>query len=370
MAKILYVDDDKHMLEIFEALFAERFDVVTCGSAASALEILRSEAVGVLLADQEMPEMNGIELALKVRELNPGVVRILTTGGNGDSGGEAVNNGLVRTCIRKPWEQDELTQSLEQALECHELHMRASELEARMVANERLYALGLATAGIIHEIRNPLTSLAGNVDVRATELERVLAHLERGETDAAAKIVRGLCAYVQEDVESIAMLTDVCKGVEQSGASADRREYTDLVEVVRTLLQGAQGNLRGNSSLKVDLDKDVPRIRGSRSKLAQIFLNLFVNALQSQPDEEVGVTVSVSVKRKGDQVFLIVEDTGIGIPGGALSEIFKPFFTTKEEGGTGLGLAITRKLVEEMHGSIEVESVPGQGARFTVGFPA
>jgi two-component system, NtrC family, sensor kinase len=109
-------------------------------------------------------------------------------------------------------------------------------------------------------------------------------------------------------------------------------------------------------------------VRAVEHKLQQVFLNLFLNARDAMPK---GGWVTVASRREGDHVFVVVSDTGAGIPSEHLARIYDPFFSTKPIGqGTGLGLSITYGIVQEHQGTIVCDSQVGQGTRFTVSFPA
>jgi signal transduction histidine kinase len=131
-----------------------------------------------------------------------------------------------------------------------------------------------------------------------------------------------------------------------------------------------RGQLMKQARLEAEVNR-VPTIRGNRTKLGQVVLNLLVNALQALPEGRRSENrVAVRLGEADGHVRLEVEDNGAGIPAAIRTRIFDPFFTTKKKGGTGLGLAISRTIVEEFGGRIEVEGQEGRGTRFTVVLPA
>jgi signal transduction histidine kinase len=139
---------------------------------------------------------------------------------------------------------------------------------------------------------------------------------------------------------------------------------------VRVTLTSLRSALRRRGVLELDLAR-VPRVAGSPTALSQVALNLVVNALEALPEDSGGRanTINLRLRQEGSQARLDVEDTGPGMPREVLSHIFEPFFTTKADGGTGLGLAVSKRIVEELGGTITVESQVGQGTRFTVRLP-
>ena len=123
------------------------------------------------------------------------------------------------------------------------------------------------------------------------------------------------------------------------------------------------------AEVQCDLET-LPTVRGSRTKLGQVVLNLLVNALQSLPERSrVENRVSITLRREGRQARLDVVDNGRGITEANLEKVFDPFFTTTADGGTGLGLAISRRIVEEVGGMIHVTSQANVGSRFAVYLP-
>jgi len=143
---------------------------------------------------------------------------------------------------------------------------------------------------------------------------------------------------------------------------------TDLNKVIRETLTLVEHQF-ANAQVKIDtaFDPTIGKVKGSPGKLQQVFLNLFLNARDAM---ESGGTLTVETKRKDKAVRIIVADTGSGIQAENLARIFDPFFTTKGiRKGTGLGLSVSYGIVREHGGEIEVESRPGQGARFSLTFP-
>jgi signal transduction histidine kinase len=152
-----------------------------------------------------------------------------------------------------------------------------------------------------------------------------------------------------------------------SGTGADRANV-DLNAVINDVLGLLEHQLE-NSKIKVrrELESPSPVVTGAEYKLQQVFLNLFLNARDAMPK---GGWLSVVTRIEGDRALITVGDTGSGIPSEHLARIYDPFFTTKSIGqGTGLGLSISYGIVREHGGSIAVESVLGQGTRFTVSMP-
>lgn len=372
MAKVLYVDDDLANLTVFEAICGDELEVLTSDSGARALELMAEEEVAVLLTDQRMPGMSGVELAEQARERFPDTIRILITAYS-DIGEaiDAINRGQVRSYLRKPWDSDVLLATLREAVDLFGTRKKVAELERRMHETQRLYALGVVAAGLAHELRNPISVVSGSNDLIALRL--LEAEEGRGPAQGWSDAQRAVLADIGEQVElsqaAVEQMLEICKGVELGNRRRDREQSCDLVEVVTLTLRAAYGTVKHRATVATDLEDGLPRVRGNRNQLAQVILNLILNAMQAFPDASEDNRVEVRVARSGDAVQVTIQDNGPGMPEEVRERIFHPFFTTKTDGGTGLGLAISKRIVEESGGRIEVESELGRGASFAVTLP-
>src|SRR3954469_2866845 len=209
--KVLFVDDDPANLVVCEAACGDDFDVVTAASAEAALECMRREEVGVIVADQRMPGTTGVELLERVRVEYPDTVRVLITAYSDIQAAiAAINRGRVRRYLRKPWEPGELKAELADALDIYAMSRKLSAMDVRLRQTERVYALGIVAASIAHEMKNPMMwvtnslsfaqgelrkrsqqSVAGPVKARLEEIEASLTDTRTG-TDRVMDIVRGI----------------------------------------------------------------------------------------------------------------------------------------------------------------------------------
>src|SRR4051794_16779011 len=172
--RVLFVDDDEENLLVAEAVCGDDFSVLTARSGAEALSLMRSHEVGVIISDQRMPEMTGVELLEKVQAEFPDTVRLLVTAYSDISAAiDSINRGQVRRYLRKPWEPEELKAEISDALERYLTQRRVRELERRLIQTERVYALGIVAAGIGHELRNPISWISTNLQHSLSELEEL-----------------------------------------------------------------------------------------------------------------------------------------------------------------------------------------------------
>ncbi|MBN1210402.1 MAG: MASE1 domain-containing protein [Myxococcaceae bacterium] len=235
------------------------------------------------------------------------------------------------------------------------------ELRARLVAAERVAALGTLAAAVGHEINNPLNYLELSLVAAARRLGQGMA----GQAEALA-YVHG----AQEGAERIRRIVEDLRMFSREGAEDHRP--VELRAVVMPALRMMRHLLHGRARLVEDHGPS-PRVLGSEARLGQVLLNLLVNAAQAIPEgapERNEVRIRTSTAPDG-RARVEISDTGRGIPPDVLPRIFEPFFTTRtSEEGTGLGLSICQQIVRAHGGELHVHSEPGNGSVFTVLLPA
>jgi signal transduction histidine kinase len=221
-------------------------------------------------------------------------------------------------------------------------------------------SLGRLSAGVAHEINNPLAIINEKAG-----LIKDMFTLKRDYAEDPKLI--GLADAIIYSVERCAKITQRLLGFARHVDSKPQR--VDIVEVIHEVLGflGKEAEYR-SITLSVDAVPDIPNIQSDRGRLQEIFLNLFNNSFAAMND---GGRLAITVRRTGtDFISAIVADTGCGISESDLKRIFEPFFSTKTgKGGTGLGLSITYGLIQELGGSISVQSEVGKGTEFTLQLP-
>lgn len=235
------------------------------------------------------------------------------------------------------------------------------EQQKQLIEAEKLSMIGQLSSGVAHEINNPMTSIMGYAELS----QKILA----GEALSAdsVKECREFLKIVQD--EAVRCQTIVKTLLQFARRQKDEMVKTDILGVLEASLAVAKFHMkRSHIDVKKDFAADLPAIMADPNQLQQVFLNMIINARDAM---ETGGVLSLKAAR-GDQDHLEVRfsDTGCGIPDDKLEDIFKPLFTTKEEGkGTGLGLSICQDIVERHHGTIEVASRVGQGTTFVIRLP-
>ncbi len=366
MTTILYVDDDSDNLIVFEALCAGHFSTMTAESGAEALAILQAQEVAVLLADQRMPEMTGVELAERAAADHPDTVRILITAYSDLSEAiDAINRGQVRSYLRKPWDKEELFAILREALTTYATRKRVRQLELHMLATERVYTLGVVTAGIAHELKSPLRALSDGMDVVRGRIAEASALARDGAGLEAAKLLESLEPFLDAQATSTAAMQEICRGFEVSNYNVDPSELCNMQEVVQTAARLVLASNDGGCDLQVECE-DTPQVFGNRHRLGRVIINLLINALESVSSvDEPAVQIRLHNGIPG-KVVVDVVDNGAGIAAKEQARVFDAFYSTKESSGTGLGLAMSKRIVEEVGGSLTLESVSHQGTKFSL----
>lgn len=228
------------------------------------------------------------------------------------------------------------------------------EMGERVRRQERLATVGSLAAGIAHEIRNPLASLSGSIQVLQGELDL------KGDDKHLMDIV------VRETDRLNTIITEFLEYARPGSADTDQVELLSVLDETVALLKNSK---RYSDDIRIILDVDLKvRLKGDAQRLRQVFWNLLINACQAMPNGgEITITAMPFSLVEDDTSWceIIIADTGVGIAREHRDKIFDPFFTTKT-GGTGLGLAIVYRIVEDHGGAIVVDSEPGKGTQVRI----
>ena len=239
-------------------------------------------------------------------------------------------------------------------------------LEREVAESARLAALGRLSAGVAHELNNPLTHLALAVD----GLRRTLDGVGPGGAAAAIGVARVRLSQIAEDVERMVLVARELRLF--ASPQPGTRRPVDLRQPLEASLRAVRETHRAATQVTVETRfEEVPAADLCPLRIEQVFVNLLNNAFDSLVDEsDENRRVTVELRPAGDAVAVSVSDTGPGIPQEMLERVFEPFFTTKAYGrGAGLGLAISRSIVQALGGTMTVASAPGQGTTFHVKLP-
>lgn len=238
------------------------------------------------------------------------------------------------------------------------------KLESQLMIADRMASLGTVASGVGHEINNPLSIVMMN-------LELALQELQSGSTGAAGN--QSTSGILTDALVAAQRVRRIVSHLQIFSSSSESRSAEVELQAVLESTAGVLNNeIRFRAVLIKNYAQELPNVVAIESKLAQVALNLLLNALQSIPEgDPESNRIVLSTEQAGDFVRFSVSDTGTGISPEVGRQMFTPFFSTKAVGaGTGLGLAICYQLVTSMGGSIRYESTPGEGSTFFVSLPA
>ncbi|HVG41846.1 MAG TPA: ATP-binding protein, partial [Chitinophagaceae bacterium] len=255
--------------------------------------------------------------------------------------------------------------------------------QSQLIQSEKMASLGELTAGIAHEIQNPLNFVNNFSDINKELLVEMEEKFDRGYIAEAKALARELKENEQKIMHHGKRADGIVKGMLQHfRASSEKKELTDINQLTDEYLRLSYHGLRAKdntftASFKTDFDKTIGKVAIVPQDIGRVLLNLFNNAFYSvnkkktQQGRSFEPTVTVTTIRCGDKVEISIRDNGTGIPQNALDKIFQPFYTTKPSGqGTGLGLSISYDIIKAHDAALIVESKEGEYATFVITLPA
>jgi len=254
--------------------------------------------------------------------------------------------------------------------------------QAQLIQSEKMASLGELTAGIAHEIQNPLNFVNNFSEVSTELVDEMNTEIEKGNTEEAKLIAQDLKQNLEKINHHGKRAGDIVKGMLQhSRNSGGIKEPTDINALADEYLRLAYHGLRAkdksfNVKMKTDFDESIGNINVVPQDIGRVILNLIMNAFYAVDEKKkqhpngYEPTVSVCTKKNEDDVEIKVSDNGNGIPKKVLDKIFQPFFTTKPTGqGTGLGLSLSYDILKAHGGELKVETEEGVGSEFIIQIP-
>jgi signal transduction histidine kinase len=291
--------------------------------------------------------------------------------------------GMIRSRRKIRKKQKEIEQSrkeLQKSLE----NLKATQ--AQLIHAEKMASLGELTAGIAHEIQNPLNFVNNFSEVSVDLVGEMNEELESGNTEEVTAIAADLKQNLEKINHHGQRASSIVKGMlEHSRAGDGHKEPTDINALADEYFRLAYHGLRAkdksfNADFKSDFDEGLPIIDLVPQDVGRVLLNLINNAFYAVHQKTLSgldsqgtykPLVTITTKNLGDKIEISVEDNGNGIPESVKEKIFQPFFTTKPTGqGTGLGLSMSYDIITKGHGgTIKVNSKPGKGTEFIIQLP-
>ena len=355
--RILLVDDELANLENLIFALELDFNVITASTADDALDIVRKENIAIILSDQRMPEVTGVELLCRVKDIKPEIVRILITAYSDiDAAIDGINKGDIYRYLRKDLEMRDIEIIIKQAIEYYQMNSDLEAATQALIKSEKLITIAEIAAGVEHELRNTIMGMSLGIE---SVIEQLRA---KGIRDAnIERRLEKTQEYAKRSTEIIERLNDF--------ARPGHVEKVDLNKVVDASIEMAKDGLKkrlGNIEIIKQMEDQMPWVEGNAVHFEEIFLNLIRNACQAMEDK--GGKIIIKGTSNENSVCVSVQDNGPGIHRENLKKVFGAFYTTKKE-GMGMGLYVIDNIVKTFGGNLKLESELGKGSIFTVSFP-
>jgi len=376
---ILVADDEPDMLRFLKSQLSTHYRVLEAVDGQQAIEKASQFLPDIILLDMMMPEKDGLQACPEIREHTPTQsipVVLLTARADEETKLAALSAG-ASDFLTKPFSTTELHVRIKNLVESHQYQRKVSkqnqvlestidqlkETETQLVQTEKLASLGRMSAGIIHEINNPLNfATTGLFTLR--KKGKYLAPEQQEEYQDILKDVEEGIKRVKTIVSDLRMFTHPETG---------SRDQVEVPEVVAAALRFLSNEWKDNVRIEQKL-ADHQTVWANKNMLIHALLNLLQNsidALKAKSFENEQPTIWIEGCLERGKSLLVVRDNGTGIAAEHLNKIFDPFYTTKEVGeGMGMGLAICHRIVQDCEGRISVRTEPGKFCEFTLEFPA
>ncbi len=372
---ILLVDDEAPNLTVLESFLDVDYRVYTATSGEEALAIAENTPLDIVIADQRMPGMSGVELLEALKQKRPDLLGIVLTGYSDTPALiSAINRARAFRYLRKPWQPEEVLAAVSQA--CRMVfHQRAvarvlellakrtdelattlvelQEAQKNMLHLDRLATAGRLAAGISHDLKNSLNGLI------YLQQEAEVRNTDPAFTHALSVGLSG----VRNLHESLSTMNSF---VRQKRLSMSM-EWFEPAQVVRDAVAVVSMDMDyRNRSVAVHTVDDLPLLLGDRQKMVQVLVNLIRNAVQAtQARQHVAIAVAASPAG----ILYSVEDDGRGVSAELRESLFEAFVSSKGDEGVGLGLYMSKLIVAYHNGHIAAHDRPGGGTRFEVVVP-
>jgi signal transduction histidine kinase len=376
---ILVADDEPDMLRFLKTQLSTHYHVLEAVDGQQAIEKAGQFLPDIILLDMMMPEKDGLQACREIRERTStqSIPIVLLTARADEETKMAALSAGASDFLTKPFSTTELHVRIKNLVESHQYQGKISkqnqvlestieqlkETETQLVQTEKLASLGRMSAGIIHEINNPLNfATTGLFTLR--NKTKYIASEEREEYQEILKDVEDGISRVKNIVSDLRMFTH---------PETESRDQVEITEVLSASLRFLSNEWKNKVQIEQRLAEH-QTVWANKNKLIHVLTNLLQNsldALKNKTFENEKPTIWIEGRTEAERSFLVVRDNGTGIDQEHLDKIFDPFYTTKDVGeGMGLGLAICYRIVQDCDGRIQVRTEPGKFCEFTLEFPA
>jgi signal transduction histidine kinase len=384
---LLVIDDEVDITKSLFRQFRRKYVVHTATNGNDALKIMEENPIHVVLSDQRMPGMTGVDFFSKIKNKYPDALKMILTGYSDiEAVVGAINEGQVFRYLTKPWSPVELELAIKEAFEKHELITRNKKLLTQLKeanihleekiqkrtrelesTNERLKNLNIEKnkyIGIVaHDLRNPIGNAYGFSKLLISDYDG----FTQEERMQFLEIINSRCTYSLQLIEGFLDTSKIESGI----LDLEYKEW-DIEEIITSCI-GLNHMFAKQKMQQIIFEKtnEVPPVFCDKNKIEQVLNNLISNAIKySEPSTHIWINTSI----EDGKLITSVKDEGKGIPKDEIDLLFKEYQTTSTkatagEKSTGLGLAIVKKIVESHNGHVSVESQVGAGSVFSFTIP-
>ena len=351
--KILYVDDEANNLNSFRSFFRKEYDVYTAESAFEAFDLMRGVDMQILVTDQRMPQMTGVEFLEQTILTHPDSIRLLITGYSDiKTVVEAVNKGQINKYIEKPWDWDKLKLVLENCVDLYNGRraLKLKNLELQKTNNE----LNRFIYSASHDLRSPLMSILGIVQLAKLEENLTLEYLNIIETNILKldEFIKNIIKYYQNS---------------RSDELLEKIDFKQMLASEIDMLQNLDSEVIFDTNVVQSSD-----FMGDYFRIRLVLNNLISNAIKYKNTTNIEHVINIQISSNNKEANFKVADNGVGIEEEHLSNIFKMFYraqATSNKQGSGIGLFIVKESLEKIGGKIAVKSTQNIGTEFKVIIP-
>ncbi|MBI5067405.1 MAG: response regulator [Deltaproteobacteria bacterium] len=369
---VVVVEDNPRIVQLIHMTLRRQFKVRAALDGRKGLELIQRERPHLVVTDLMMPELDGLELVKLLRE-DPRTRQIpvimLTARGELDDRVKGLETG-VSAYLVKPFSPKELVTTARRLVQ-------AEEQAADMVLTQRMDSLEIVAGGLAHEINNPLNYVKNSLHRVRLHVEQALSTVgsarerplqpgELADLERAGTRLRELLSVADSGLKRIGQTVELMGRYGRAGYQRQLAPH-DAWEAARTVVDVVLPATGRKVQVQVEATGD-GTLECVPEEWNQVITNLVQNAIEAVPEETGRVWVRGS--GDGDELVIRVSDNGPGIDPEVQARLFTPFFTTKGPGrGTGLGLTISRRVVQSLGGTLQLQSAPGQGTEFTIRVP-
>ncbi|MDX2480147.1 MAG: response regulator, partial [Desulfuromusa sp.] len=371
--KILVADDDEVIVTLVKLLLKKYgFEAFFASNGEQCLQVVAEHQPALVLLDYMMPVMNGLEALKQIRSRYPDTYVVMFTGKANEEVAVELMKAGAADYLRKPFANRSLKDRIDAVLSVRQVEIENRELlkerellqceiqrwnstleqrvreksaqleqaHKEIIQSEKLAALGHISAGMVHEIRNPLNSI--------NLFAQILLSAEGLDEENQGYIYK-----ITQEVERIDEI--LIQMLASSPSHENKLRRVNLADIIDKVLSDYHTRIdKQQIELNLIIDRQAPLIKADSFEVEKIFTNLIGNALFEMP---AGGILTISMRTDAEKLSVMVADTGLGIPHENIPRIFDPFFTTKEK-GTGFGLSVALQVVKSCGGKIHVDSSP------------